>query len=246
MLSDEERKKLGALNHLVHEQGKDLSREQVKWLLARLRASLSRPDEFDFPEYAALINPQEKNAFALRRYLKPNWSAPSSLEASAGKVEVLDVSAECPRTNAFMLIRPWIRMSGQAEDEDFEKLRLSSVELTSDGVVLLSDSPIDDFLIANDGGGMRGFSPTVRAPNDYVYPAVELNPGDATADPMRPLGIFLPDQTRVRLFIKTSAKQGEWKARIIAGLTVMEYTTKPGSGAGQDVAIPRDFSKIGG
>lgn len=248
MLSDDDRKKLAFLNHLVLEQDKDISRDEVKWLLGRLRASLSRPDEFNFPEYACLINEKERNAFALRRYLKPNWTKTMPVEeATLGNgAEVFSVSAECMKSNAFLLVRPWIRALSKVSDEAFDKLRLCSLSLSVDDVMLLKDCPIDEYLIAKDGGGMRAASIPVRAPNEYVYPAVELNMADATAEPTKPLGVFLPDQTFIRLFLKTPPGHGGWEdAEIVAGLTVMEYTTRSQDGGGAEVAIPRDFVKMG-
>src|SRR5579871_6021383 len=247
MLNEDDRKKLAFLNHLVLEQEKDISRDEVKWLLGRLRASLSRPDEFDFPEFAGLINPMKKNAYALRRSLKPNWTKTMFVaEASTGNgAEVFSVSAECLNTNAFLLVRPWIRAHSKMSDEAFEKLRLCSLSLMIDGVMLLQDSPIDDYLIAMDGGGMRAASPGVRAPNEYVYPAVELNTSDATADPYKPLGVFLPDKTMVRLFLRTPPGHTGWEeAQIVAGFTVSEYTTRA-EGGGAELEMPRDFVKLG-
>lgn len=228
MLSEADRKKLAFLNHLVVEQGSDISRDEVKWLLGRLQSFLFRPDEFNFPDYACLINEKEQAAIALRRHIKPNWSKDLILKpAPDGRgAEVLCVAAECPTHNAFLLVRPWIRALPEVPDADFERLRLCSVGLTLDAETLLSDSPIEEILIAKDGGGLR-LPVLLRSPSHYVYPAAELMPGDANADPTKVLGVFVPNTMVVRLFVKTPPNFDGWSVKVVAGFTVMEYTSRP-------------------
>jgi len=227
MLSEAERKKLAFLNHLVVEQNQDISREEVKWLLGRLQSLLFRPDEFNFPDYVCLINEKENAAIALRRHIRPNWSQEVTLgPATEGRgAEVLVVTAECPNHNAFLVVRPWVRICPDVRDTDCERLRLCSISLTLDRTEMLSDSPIEEALIMKDGGGIKAPLLLVT-PNEYVHPAVELMPGDKNADPTKKLGVFMPNKMVARLYIKTPAGFEGWNAKVVVGFTVMEYTTR--------------------
>jgi hypothetical protein len=227
MLSDADRKRLSFLNHLVVEQGQDIAREEVKWLLERMQSILSRPDEFNFPEYACMINGKEHAAIALRRHIAPNWSKEVTLgPATSGMgAEVFVIEAECPVYNAFLVARPWIRILPEVSDEATQRLRLCSIGLTLDTQTLLSDSPIEETLITKDGYSLK--TPMLlRSPSYYVHPAVELAQGDATADAQKPLGVFLPNKMVARLFVKTPAGFDGWSAKVVVGFTVMEYTTR--------------------
>lgn len=237
-----ERKKLAFLNHLVVEQGKEASPEEVRWLLDRLRATLSRPDEFDFPEYAALINPAKKEAFALRRLLIPNWTWRFDLPKNAltSRARLVSFSTQCDVHAAYLVIRPWIRVHADTKDSVFEQLRTCSVKLTFDGVEVLVEAPIDKFLLAKDGGGLSWLSGLYVTRDMLVFPAVELDPKSLEALPERPLGVFAPNNTRIELEIKGPSGHENDPMQIIAGLTAMEYTTKA-DGGGVELSMPREI-----
>lgn len=229
MLSDEERKKLGFLYHVV-EQGKDISREEVRWLLDRLRMNLSHPDEFEFPDYAGLIDRVKEVAYAVRRFLKPDWKASCNVYENSlvGGVETFFLHAACGQNNAFMVVRPWVRVHANTSDGVFEQLRRCTIQCKFNDDPLVDNAPIDDYLIAKDGGGVRGWSPVMDAMGyKHVFLASLLDQKEMTADPSKKLGIFVQNNTIVRLEIKAPADLKHPSFQIISGFTVMEYTTEP-------------------
>lgn len=229
MLSDEDRKKMGFLYHVV-EKGESISREEVRWLLDRLRMNLSHPDEFDFPDYAGLFDRVKEVAYAVRRFLKPDWKSSCQLAENSlvEGVETFFYRAECGQNNAFMVVRPWVRVHANTSDEVFEQLRRCTIQCKFDEAPLIDNAPIDDYLIAKDGGGVRGWSPTINPMGHMnVYLAVALNTKEQTADPSKRLGIFIQNKTIVRLEIKAPPDLKHPAFQIISGFTAMEYTTEP-------------------
>jgi len=229
MLTDEDRKKLAFLAHVV-EQGKDISREEVRWLLDRLRMNLSHPDEFDFPDYAGMIDRVKNVAYAVRRFLKPDWKSLYDIPENSlpEGVETFFLRAECGQNNAFMVVRPWVRVHANTTEAVFELLRRCTVQCKFDDDPLVDRTPIDDYLIAKDGGGVRGWSPVIN-PMGYMHVclASPLDPKEQTADPMKRLGIFVRNKTIVRLEIKAPADLKHPAFQVVSGFTVMEYTTEP-------------------
>ena len=229
MLTDEDRKKMAFLAHVV-EQGKDISREEVRWLLDRLRMNLSHPEEFDFPDYAGLIDRVKEIAYGVRRFLKPDWKESCDIPENGlpGGVETFFLRAECGKNNAFMVVRPWVRVHANTSDEVFEQLRRCTLLCKFDDDPLVNNAAIDDYLIAKDGGGVRGWSPIINAIGyKHVYEAVALDSKDLTADPSKRFGIFIQNKTIVRIEIKAPADLKHPAFQIISGFTVMEYTTEP-------------------
>lgn len=229
MLTDEDRKKMAFLTHVV-DQGKDISREEVRWLLDRLRMNLSHPDEFDFPDYAGLIDRVKEVAYAVRRFLKPDWKDSCDIPENGlpSGIETFFLRAACSQNNAFMVVRPWVRVHSNTMDETFEKLRRCTIVCKFDDVPIIENAPIDDYLIAKDGGGVRGWSPIINPMgHKNVYLAVELDQKELTANPAKRLGIFVDNKTIVRIEIKAPADLKHPPFQVISGFTVMEYTTEP-------------------
>jgi len=229
MLTDEDRKKLAFLAHVV-EQGKDISREEVRWLLDRLRMNLSHPGEFDFPDYAGLIDQVKDVAYGVRRFLKPDWKSSYDVPENslAEGVETFFLRASCGQNNAFMVVRPWIRVHANTTDEVFEQLRRCTIQCKFDDSPVINKSPIDDYLIAKDGGGVRGWSPVINPMgHKHICLAVALNQKEMTADPAKRLGIFVQNKMIVRMEIQAPADLKHPPFQIICGFTVMEYTTEP-------------------
>lgn len=245
MLKDAERKKLTFLKQLVVDQNKDISREEVRWLIERLCTLFSKPDEFQFPEYAALVERREPPyAYALRRILKPNWMWSLDLPENslATGAELISFHTTTDGQSAFLVVRPWIRVQVDAKDGLIEQVRACSLDLSIDGVKVLVDAPVDDFLTAQDGVGLRGISPEIYLTREMrLFPAVELSE-DHKALPDSPIGVFVPNNNLIKLVIKGPSGHKNDPIKLVAGLTAMEYTTKPGGG-GADLLIPKDFWK---
>jgi hypothetical protein len=127
-----------------------------------------------------------------------------------------------------MVIRPWVRVHANTTDEVFEQLRRCTIQCKFDDDPLVNNAPIDDYLIAKDGGGIRGYSPYIN-PIGYkhVYLAVKLDEKEFTADPSKPLGIFIPNKIIMRIEIKAPAGLKHPPFQVISGFTAMEYTTEP-------------------
>lgn len=251
MLNDEERKKLAFLGHLVGEEGKEASKEEVLWLIDRLKktAFMSPPNEFEFPEYAALIYTPKHEAYALRRFRNPGWERDLELKENglAEGVDVFEVSADCDQFSAFLVVRPWVRVHLGVADADLDHLKKSTIRVSFDDVYVLHETYLEDYLILRDGSSLKAYPQPIHITRDiskYAFPAVCLD-GDMKADPMKPLGVFAPRDTmvRIRLEGKTGRKNGPMK--VTTGLCVMEYTTKA-DGGGAELSIPRDFTTIKG
>lgn len=229
MLTDDDRKKLAFLTHVV-EQDKDISRDEVRWLLDRLRMNLSHPDEFDFPDYAGLIDRVKGVALAVRRFLKPDWKVSCNIpeDSLVGGIETLSLRAECGQNNAFMVVRPWVRVHANTSDELFEQIRCCTIQCKFDNDPIVNNAPIDDYLIAKDGGGVRSWSPIIDGMGyKHIYEAVLLDPKELTADPSKRLGIFIQNKAIVRIEIKGPADLKHPPFQIVSGFTTMEYTTEP-------------------
>lgn len=241
MLNEEGRKKLAFLAHLA-KQGDPVAPDEVRWLIAQLQSTLSRPDEFEFPEYAAIYDPKRAQAFALLRVERPNWQTETAIEKDGlgARVEIFDRVAECDTHAAFLIVRPWIRIHSSVPESAVEVLRRSSITMTLDDVAVIRAAPIEDYLIAKDGGGLRYWMEFLRPVDKTIYSAYSLNMETCEADPHKPLGIFVANKTAVRIEIKGDEGSKHDEVRVIAGLTAMLYTTKaPGGGAALE--FPREL-----
>lgn len=245
MLNDQDRMKFLMLQHVAKEERRDLVHEDVLWLLEKLRpAFYSRPDEFEFPERAALINRIACNAFEMLQAGKPDWKREQELPEGilSYEVEVFGINLSCPPTNAFLIVRPWIRAHLETSDQAFEQLRSCSLTLLVDGKEFLSKAPIADYLITMDGVGIRSLSPVLRCPGECgkVFPACGLeiihskNPyrsfvsqeGGNIAVPEKNFGIFCTGNCPISMTIQGPSGIKNEAMKVVSGLTVMEYTTK--------------------
>lgn len=243
MLNDQDRMKVLLLKTLVEKERRDLPREDVLWALTHLeRGAYSRPDDFSFPEIAALVNPIACNGFTMRSIGKPDWKweTQASEGALSRGVQAFGITAECLPVNAFLIVRPWIRAHADTTNKAFEQLRSCTVDLSvrkgDDFAQLLHQAPIDDYLIAQDGIGVRSLSPILkdRAP---AFAACGLSMGPPgpydgwmtplqQIDPKKAFGIFCSGGSTISLDIQGSKDLKSDPMTVIAGLTVMEYSTK--------------------
>lgn len=246
VLNDDDRRKLAFLNHLVLIEKKDPVREEVIWLLDRLRMNLSHPDEFEFPDYACLVNKKDEEAYALRRFLKPDWSAHLDVAENtlSEGVETFFLRTNCIVNNAFLVVRPWVRVHPNTSEDTFEKLRRCTITAKFDDDALVNKAPIDDYLIAKDGGGIRAYSPFINPiDNKYVYIATLLDK-DNFAVLTSTIGIFLARYTIVRIEITAPPDLKHERFQIVSGFTAMEYTTLPDD-ASTALSHPRELMRLG-
>jgi hypothetical protein len=239
-MNDEDRKKLVFLDQLV-KQGKTASDEEVRWLIDSLKGMLSRPDEFDFPEFAALYAPSEHKAYALLRVGMPNWTKDFEIPENclSSNATIFEQYPDCDPYSAFLVVRPWIRVL----EGSIETLRRCTLSLDCEGTVLMNKSPVDFYLIGQDGAGFHRWMDQVRALQHSILSAFAMVEGKREADPDKLLGIFVGRNTPVRLKLHGPKSESPASIKLRVGLTAMLYTTK-GPGGGADLSMPRKISEI--
>lgn len=162
MLTDDILKKLAEIRHRSsHGNPQDPADPADRAFLLDLIDLLSRekPDDFNFPPYAALVNDDRKCGYAMRLdrrvqreqvfQLSGNGSA-ALLPQDGFRQEV-----SCEVTDAEMLVRPYVRLIEPREDRIIERLSSGTLSLLVDDYVVLDRFPIRDFLAALDGYGVR-------------------------------------------------------------------------------------------
>lgn len=242
MLNDEDRKKLAFLDHIVR-GGKTVSDEEVRWLIDRLQAALTRPDEFDFPEYTALVDPLHRKGYALLRIGMPDWKTELFVDRNSRPV-VFETHTDCDIFSAYLVVRPWIRICGQTPKSAVDVLRRCTLSMTADDLVLVDKSPAEFFLIDKNGVGIHRWLEHVRPLQHPIYSAYALLEGKLEADSSKLLGIFVARDTKLSVKLHGLDVLGKKPIKIVAGLTAMLYTTK-GPGGGEKLSIPREIKGIG-
>lgn len=243
MLTDQDRMKVLLLKTLVEKERRDLPREDVLWALTHLeRAAYSRPDDFEFPEIACLVNPIACSGFTMRSVGKPGWKWETALSEGALSrgVQAFGIAVECPPMNAFLIVRPWIRAHADTTNKVFEQLRSCTVDLSvrkgDEFSQLLRQAPIDDYLIAQDGIGVRSLSPILKdRPPAFAACGLSMQPSGSYGwmvptqeiDPKKAFGIFCAGGSTISLDIQGPKDLKSDPMTVISGLTVMEYSTKP-------------------
>jgi hypothetical protein len=239
-MNDEDRKKLTFLDQLV-KQGKTASDEEVQWLIQKLKGMLSRPDEFDFPEFAAIYSPMEHQAYALLRVGMPNWAKDFEIaeDWTGSTITIFEYRPDCDPFSAFLIVRPWVRVL----EGEIEPLRRCTLTLDCEDTVLINKSPLDFYLIGQDGAGFHRWQDHVRPLQHSILSAFGMVEGKREVDGDKLLGIFIPRDTPLRVKLQGPKSENPTKAKLRVGLTAMLYTTKaPGGGA--NLSIPRKISEI--
>jgi hypothetical protein len=202
--------------------------QELHWLcrLARKLAAL-KPIDGEFPEYLALINPAACNAMAIRfaeRVHLPEreltWVGPAM-----GSVILLEETLTCNVTDAFLCVRPYVKLLPPESAGTREQLeRLGKVTVRADKTLLFSGS-ISEVLVGPDGYGVhrKPFSFRYHAdPKDSVFGTGVLNAeGEATPSDH---GVFLAHRTKVLIELEYPLRDGELK--LATGLVMARYTTR--------------------
>jgi hypothetical protein len=202
--------------------------QELHWLcrLARKLAAL-KPIDGEFPEYLALINPSACNGMAIRFAERVHlvereltWIGP----AGTGKVILLEEALSCNVTDAFLFVRPYVRLLSPESAGTREQLeRLGKVTVRADDTVLFNGS-ISEVLVGPDGYGVhrKPFSFRYHAdPKGSVFGTGVLNAeGEATPSDH---GVFLTHRTKVLIELEYPLRDGELK--LATGLVMARYTT---------------------
>lgn len=230
--------------------------DRLRWLTETLRRSFTeRPDDFMFPEYAALVSSisglsttdesgrwisalgappapgsSENCAYALRIKKKMDWRATCELGGPRLNPEecahVFSVMTDCPNTDAFLAVRPYVRAHAETPPAFFEELRRCSISVTFANYPILDHAPIDDYLISPEGKSFRNLPPEFYVPSDarWCRKAVGFGPNHEVHSRFL-LGAFLPKSLGV--LISLTGPKMSAPVKITCGLVAAHYTSQP-------------------
>jgi hypothetical protein len=218
----------GRINDILRSVSK-ASETDVKWLRDIIeKLALLKPDEFDFPKYAALVNPIACNAFAMRYHRTEVFRNTVALSFSlfTGGTDLLNLTTNSQVCDAILLIRPWIRLGAQTGKEALEIVRKGLVTFTLDGEKLCEKASIDEFLIDENGYGVRKKPFALgRIKTSCLFGGCGLN-SEHQADASKDLGIMMVNGTHVVLTLHGQADAPGTPVSVTAGLVAATYTTK--------------------
>lgn len=185
------------------------------------RLSHLRPDEFEFPEYAALVNPIAHMAYTLR--FNGRSAAQNVVALQPGNGPIFEMTTESRVTDAELFVRPHIELVEPKTAEAMGALRLENISVEVDGERVVRNHAIDEFLIGLDGRSVRKtqFSFSGLVPGT-LFTAVTLKDGEAVRNNV--IGIFLPNASRVRIWISRSLGIVPMTLRV--GMVLATYTTR--------------------
>lgn len=228
MLSEKDLKRLEDIERVIDAEDMP-SLDNIRWLCGKVRAvRFARPDEFDFPTYACLINLEKQVAYALRYFETPGLRRETEISKGALRegVEVFSATPVFPETDGLLIVRPWVRPVAGTSEDLFEEIRQCSLSLSFDGKSLIDKRPIESFLMTPEGAGLRTTPELlVHQPGAHVHLAACLKGNEG--DPSQPLGCFVVTNTRISLALVSPAGRPSDKLKVVAGLTCARYTTSP-------------------
>ena len=239
-------------------QGIVPDKEKLRWLVETLKRSLTeRPDDFKFPEYAAILtsvpgistvdeegrwvsalgeptpSSDETTAYALRIVKKMDWRSTCELGGSSLKPEecahLFSMATDCPNTDAFLAVRPYVRVHAETNSSLFEELRRCSINVTFGDYPIIDHAPIDDYLISPDGKWFRNLPSEFYIPRDARWCRRAVGFGkDFEAHSRLLLGAFLPKGLGVLVSVTGPKMSGP--VQITSGIVAAHYTSKPYEG----------------
>ncbi len=196
LLSPEENKRLEFFFRATRRKDATVVKSEIDWLLNVLKQlSQCAPDEFDFPEYLALVNPVACNAFALRYKETLQVQHSASYQGNILGMQLMDWMLSEQVTDASALIRPWVRVD-QADPASVLLLRKGRIVMKVDGETAIS-GPIDEHLMPLDKQQPFRRKPwTTKRTPETLFVACRLT-GDMQADQNSVVGIFCPNGSRI-------------------------------------------------
>jgi hypothetical protein len=218
----------GRINDILRSVSK-ASETDIKWLCDIIeKLALLKPDEFDFPKYAALVNPIACNAFAMRYHRTEVFRNTVALSHSlfTDGADLLNLTTHSQVCDAILLIRPWIRLGAQTGKEALEIVRKGLVTFTLDGEKLFEKTSIDEFLMDENGYGVRRKPCSLgHIKTSCLFGGCGLD-SEHQADASKDLGIMMVNGTRVVLTLHGQADAPGTPVSVTAGLVAATYTTK--------------------
>lgn len=205
---------------------------EARWLCSALRRTgLARPDSFDFPEYAGLVDLVKESAFALRIVGTPDYRQ----ETTVGKdgfregAEILRKRVSVDSHDAVLVVNPWVRAHASTLPGAFEDLRRCVLTLTFDGEEVVSREDVGRFLLGPDGAAVSPrVAPLVaRRSTASAYAAARVDSTRAQVDGKDQFGCFVSDKTEIVAILEGPSGTPGIPLRVIAGLAAAHYTTRP-------------------
>ena len=189
------------------------------------RLSRIKPDDFDFPEYAALVNPISCTAFAMR--FDGRWSIDETLvirELERGLLSFTRTTESQP-CDALLATRAYVRVAPQASQLVIEELRKAVLTLSIDGEPVIDRESLAGYLALPDGWGVRRIPRLLRLRTQSLFTGVGLN-DEAEADPGLHYGIMLPNGSQIQMELGLNDCTFTGPVTLAAGLVLGRYTTK--------------------
>lgn len=197
-----------------------------EWLLELVRRiSLLGPEEYQFPEYAALVNLISASAYAMRYARREPFSKETQLVPTTYDTDLMDWITSSPPCDAILFIRPFVRLPKNTPDNVREQVGKWRAAIIIDGEDVEKSLPLDDLLVKP--GSIR------KNPFSFHHNLRSLFPGCALDEQQQALraeqyGVMLPNGSRVQLVIRELTGLSTFGQQIIitAGAVAASYTTK--------------------
>lgn len=221
-------KRIGAIEEILS-KGSLPSSEEICWLCSELRRKGGRPDEFEFPEYAGIVNWNEEKACAVRYLRRPNLRRDVIIQKDELRngQEILRVNTQLEEYEALMVVRPWVRAHAETSAGHLEELRRCTLTVAVDESKLVDAEAIDEFLIAPDGFGFRANPVKIFVSRDTkAFGAVAMDEERNEADSRIKFGCFITSGDVISVVVTGPTGISDGPLRLIAGLTAALYTTR--------------------
>lgn len=234
MITPEEKAQIQAISNL-----KNPTTTDALWLCEIIdRLSRVKPTEWEFPDFVALFSPTNINACGMKfDGLVANeqpWSFRPGRDVAAHRVGIFAHRFECGVCEAFLCIRPYIRMDGPTDGREvwgpdaIKQLRQmtenATIRMEVDGAPVIDDEPAEAYLVGLDGYGLRRKPSNIRTVPDDLLRFGKIDT-DLLATPER-YGVFLPNNSRVTISMKDLRPPTNQWINMSTGLVIARYTTK--------------------
>lgn len=201
---------------------------EIQWLCnLALRLAALKHTEAEFPAYLALINANVGNAYPMRLDgVMPPEEHELHWASGLGSVTLLERKLSCGATEAFLLVRPYVKLLDPQSEGTVEQLvRLGKITVRANDVVLTEGS-IAEHLVGLNGYGFRRkpFVLSIGARNEKGIFGVGILDGDSTSS-QGDQGVFLPSDTVVTVQLSYPLHRDE-HLNFSTGLVMARYTTK--------------------
>lgn len=240
-------------DRLMQENGKPTVNDGLYLVDLVQRLLQTKPTEYAFPAWAALVNDMNPSAYAMRY----DRRIPRELECllpPRGSSPVYEMEISCDICNAELWARPYVRVIEPQQPETWTRLMGATLTMTVDGEILIDRFPLSDFLVGPDGYGVArkpfsftGILATVMGTQSPVFrgcriqlqgetpgpgamiPTGGTHPNGWEADGAVEYGAFLVNRSRVDIGIDgiaPSRTTPEMPITVAIGGVAAMYSTK--------------------